>query len=44
MIGEIIEIQGLQIALPKQPKEIYSCSNEKSKQKWKQFPSKPDFK
>ena len=44
MIGEIIEIQGLQIALPKQPKEIYSCSNEKSKQKWKQFPAKPDFK
>ena len=29
MIGEIIEIQGFQIALPKQPKEIYSCSKVK---------------
>ena len=26
VIGDIIEIQGLQIALPKQPKKIYSCS------------------
>ena len=44
MIGEIIEIQGFQIALPKQPKEIYSCSKIKSEQKWKQFPANPDFK
>ena len=43
-IGEIIEIQGFQIALPKQPKEIYSCSKVKSKQKWKRFPFNPDFK
>ena len=25
-IGEILELQGLQIALPIHPKEIYSCS------------------
>ena len=43
-IGNVIEIQGLQIALPKQPKEIYSCSNIKSEQKWKQFPANPAFK
>ena len=44
VIGDIIEIQGLHIALPKQPKEIYSCSNNKEEQKWKQFPPNPDFK
>ena len=44
MIGEILEIQGFKIALPKQPKEIYSCSKIKSEQKWKQFPPNPDFK
>ena len=44
MIGDIIEIQGFQIALPKQPKEIYSCSKIKSEQKWSQFPANPDFK
>ena len=44
MIGDVIEIQGLQIALPKQPKEIYSCSKLKSEQKWKQFPANPAFK
>ena len=44
MIGEIIEIQGFQIALPKQPKEIYSCSKIKSEQKWKQFPANQAFK
>ena len=43
-IGEILEIQGLKIALPKQPKEVYSCSENKSEQKWRQFPAKPDFK
>ena len=43
-IGEILEIQGFQIALPKQPKEIYSCSDIKSEQKWKQFPANPAFK
>ena len=25
-IGDILEIQGFQIALPKQPKEVYYCS------------------
>ena len=43
-IGEVLEIQGLQIALPKQPKEIYSCSKNKEKQKWKRFPANPAFK
>ena len=43
-IGEILEIQGLQIALPKQPKEVYSCSKIKSEQKWKQFPVNEAFK
>ena len=32
-IGEVLEIQGLQVALPRQPKEVYSCSKEQSKQK-----------
>ena len=36
-IGEILEIQGLKIALPKQPKEVFSCSNKKSEQKWNRF-------
>ena len=31
-VGEVVEIQGLQIALPKQPKEIYSCSKDKAEQ------------
>ena len=44
MIGEILEIQGFQVALPKQPKEIYSCSKNILEQKWKQFPPNPDFK
>ena len=43
-IGEILEIQGLKIALPKQPKEVYSCSENKSEQKWRQFPVNSDFK
>ena len=42
--NDIVEIQGFQIALPKQPKEIYSCSKIKSEQKWKQFATNPDFK
>ena len=44
MIGEILEIQGFKIALPKEPKEVYSCSKNKSEQKWRQFPANPDFK
>ena len=43
-IGDILEIQGFKIALPKQPKEVYSCSDNKSEQKWRQFPANPDFK
>ena len=43
-VGEVLEIQGLKIALPKQPKEVYSCSKDKSEQKWRQFPVNPDFK
>ena len=37
-IGEILEIQSLKIALPKQPKNIYSYNKTKEKQKWVQFP------
>ena len=44
MIGEILEIQGFKIALPKQPKEVYSCSKVQSEQKWKQFPPNEAFK
>ena len=44
MIGEILEIQGFQIALPKQPNEIYSCSKNILEQKWRQFPVNPSFK
>ena len=32
-IGDIIQIQGLNIALPKTPKDVFSCSNKKSDQK-----------
>ena len=37
MIGDVVEIQGLKIALPKQPKEIYSCSKIKSEQNGNAF-------
>ncbi len=43
-IGEILEIQGFQIALPKPPKEIYSCSKKKEEQKWVKFNSNQAFK
>ena len=33
MIGEILEIQGFKIALPKEPKEVYSCSKKKEEQR-----------
>ena len=36
-IGDIIQIQGLNIALPKAPKSIHKCSNKKSEQKWRKF-------
>ena len=44
MIGDVVEIQGLQVALPKQPTNIYSCSKNKAEQKWKQFQANPAFK
>ena len=43
-IGDILEIQGFQIAIPKQPKDIYSYSKIKEEQKWKRFEPNPDFK
>ena len=44
MIGDVIEIQGLKIALPKQPTKIYSSSPNKVGQMWKQFEPNPSFK
>ena len=43
-IGEILEIQGLKIALPPAPKTVYSRSKSKKEQKWERFPENPDFK
>jgi hypothetical protein len=43
-IGEILEIQGLKIALPKVPKEVFSCSKNKSEQKWRKFKMPDAFK
>ena len=43
-IGEVLEIQGFKIALPKTSKDIYSYSKIKSEQKWTKFPFKPEFK
>ena len=43
-IGEILEIQGLMIALPLAPKQVYACSNTKKEQKWIRFEEKPEFK
>jgi len=37
IIGDIIEIENLKIALPKQPKEIYKRSDLKSEQYWERF-------
>ena len=42
-IGEIVEIQGLKIALPKAPKEVFSCSKEKKEQKWRRFKANSAF-
>jgi len=36
-IGEIIEIQNLKIALPKEPKEVYKCSDIEEEQVWKKI-------
>ena len=43
-IGEVLEIQGLRIALPLAPKSVYSCSKKISEQKWRRFEPNPDFK
>ena len=42
-IGDIIEIQGLKIALPKKPKEVFKYSNKKSEQKWHKFKTPQAF-
>ncbi len=42
-IGEILEIQGLKIALPKVPKEVFSCSKKKEEQKWNRFETNKAF-
>ena len=42
-IGDIIQIQGLNIALPKTPKSIHKCSNKKSEQKWRKFETPDAF-
>lgn len=36
-IGEIYEIQGLKIALPKEPKDVYSRSKSKAEQYWERL-------
>ena len=43
-IGEVLELQGLKIALPLAPKSVYKCDNSKVKQKWKRFDPNPEFK
>ena len=42
-IGEVLEIQGLKIALPLAPKSIYKRSNKKKEQKWIRFNFNPAF-
>ena len=43
-IGEVLDIQGLRIALPLAPKTVYARSKNKKEQKWEQFPENPAFK
>ena len=43
-IGEVLEIQGLKVALPLAPKSIYSRSKDKSEQKWEKFEENPIIK
>ena len=42
-IGQVLEMQGLKIALPLAPKTVYSAGKTKE-QKWKRFEDNPDFK
>ena len=43
-VGEVLEIQGLKVVLPKVPKNVFSCSKVVNEQKWKQFALNPNFK
>ena len=43
-IGEVLEVQGLKIALPLAPKSVYSYSKKPSEQKWRRFDPNPDLK
>ena len=43
-IGEVLEVQGLKIALPLTPKSVYSCSKKTSEQKWRRFEPNPELK
>jgi hypothetical protein len=43
-IGDIYEIQNLKIALPKEPKEVFSRSKDKKEQYWEQFNLPKEFK
>ena len=42
-IGEVLEIQGLKIALPLAPKSVYKRSSKKKEQKWVRFDYNPAF-
>jgi len=42
-IGDIYEISGLKIALPKEPKSIYSRSDKKEEQYWHRLPKHKDL-
>ena len=43
-IGEVLEIQGLKIALPLAPKSVYASSKDKTKQMWGRFDDNPALK
>ncbi len=43
-IGEVYEINGLRVALPKVPKEVYSRSKKKENQYWEAFEYSKDLK
>jgi len=43
-IGEVLEIQGLRIALPLAPKSVYSRSKNQKDQKWEKFEENPIIK
>jgi len=43
-IGEVYEINGLRVALPKVPKEVYSRSKKKEEQYWESFEYSKDLK